>query len=57
MTKVGLELIPDPDMYLLIEKGTREGFSYISKRYSKAKNKYLTFYDPKQESEHTRITV
>ena len=26
--------------------------SYISKRYSKAKNKYLESYDPKQESKH-----
>ena len=25
---------------------------YISKRYSKANNKYLKYYDPKQESKH-----
>ena len=25
---------------------------YISKRYSKASNKYLKSYDPKQESKH-----
>ena len=41
MTKVELELIP-----------SRGGFSYIYNRYSKASNKYLKSYDPKQESKH-----
>ena len=50
MTKVKLELIPDPDMYIFFEKGTTGGISYISNRYSKATNKYLKSYDPKQES-------
>ena len=50
MTKVVLELIPDPDMYILFEKGTRRGISYVSNRYSKANNKYLKSNDPKQES-------
>ena len=40
MTKVELERIPDPDMYIFFGKGT------------KANNKYLKFYDPKQESKH-----
>ena len=51
-TKVNLELIPDPDMYIFFEKGTRGGVSCISNRYNKANNKYLTYYDPKQEPEH-----
>ena len=29
MTKIKLELIPDPDMYIFFEKGTRGGISYI----------------------------
>ena len=52
MIKVELKLIPDPDMYILFEKGTRGGVSYISNRYSKADNKYFKSYDPKQESKH-----
>ena len=52
MTKIELELIPDPDMYIFFEKGTRGGISYIFNRYSKANNKYLKSYDPKQESKY-----
>ena len=52
MTKVELELIPDPDMYIFLEKGTRGGVSYISNRYTKVNNKYLKSYYPKQESKH-----
>ena len=52
MAKVKLELIIDPNMYIFFEKGTRGGISYISHRYSKANNKYLKSYDPKQESNH-----
>ena len=39
-------------MYLLSGKGIRDRVSYISKRYSKANNKYLKSFDPKQESKH-----
>ena len=52
MTKVKLEFISDPDMYIFFEKGMRGGVSYISNWYSKTNNKYLKFYDPKQESKH-----
>ena len=52
MTKVKLRLFPDLDMYIFLEKGMRSGGSYISNICSKAKNKYLKFYDPKQESKH-----
>ena len=52
MTKIEFDFIPDPDMYILFEKGTRSGISYISNRYSKANNKNLKSYDIKQESKH-----
>ena len=48
VAKVELELIPDPEMCIFFEKGTRGGFSYISNRYNKANNKYLKSHDPKQ---------
>ena len=38
ITKIELELIPDPDIYIFLEKGTRGRISYISNRYSKANN-------------------
>ena len=49
MTKIKLELIPDPDMYIFPENGTRGGLYYISNIYSKANNQYLNSYDPKKE--------
>ena len=39
ITKIELELIPDPDMYIFLENGTWAGIPYISNRYSKANNK------------------
>ena len=52
ITKTNIELIPDPDMYIFLEKATRGGISYFSNRYSKANNKYIKYYDPKQEPRH-----
>ena len=48
MTKTKLELISDPDMYIFFEKSMTDGVSYISDRYSKANNRYLKSYNPKQ---------
>ena len=52
MTKVEIEPISDADLYLFFVEGMRNPVSYISKRYSKANNKYLKSYGPKQESKH-----
>ena len=52
MTKIELELFPDPDMYIFFEKGTRDRISYITNRQRKANNEYLKSYDSKQESKH-----
>ena len=52
MTKIKLELIPDPDMYILFEKGTRGGIFYISNRYNKTNNKYLNSFNPNRKSKH-----
>ena len=37
-------------MHLFIEKGMRGGVSYISKKHSKANNKYMDRYDSDKES-------
>ena len=50
MTGVKLEKISDIDQYLFIEKGTRRGVSYITKRYAKVNNKYMCDYGPNKPS-------
>ena len=52
MTEIELELISDTDMNLFIEKGIRRSISYITKRFSKANNKYMQFYDDKKLSKY-----
>ena len=52
ITKMDLELIPDLDMFILFEKGTRGGVFYVSNRYSKASNQYLKLYYPNEELNH-----
>ena len=52
MTKIKLELISNIDMYFFVEKGMRGGISYIAKRFSKANNKYMKFYDDSKPSKY-----
>ena len=52
MKKVEPEFISDVAMFLFFDKGMRSEVSYISKSRSKANNKYLKSYDPKQQSKH-----
>jgi len=47
---VSSRLLTYIDQFLFIEKGIRGGVFYISKRYTKANNKYITTYDPDQPS-------
>ena len=49
MTKIELKLIPDPDMYIFFQKGTRGGIYYNSNRHCIDNNKYLKSYDVEQE--------
>ena len=41
ITKVKLELLTDPDMLLMVEKGIRGGISVITNRHGKSNNPYM----------------
>ena len=49
ITKFELGLIPDVNIYICFEKGTRECMSYISDRHIKTNNRYLKSNNPEQE--------
>ena len=52
-TRVRLELLTDPDMLLMFERGIRGGITQEVHRYESANNKYLgDQYDPSQESSY-----
>ena len=53
ITEVELELLSDPDMLLMIEKGIRGGISMISNRHGKANNSYMEDeYDDKRATHY-----
>ena len=53
ISNIKLELLTDPDMYLLVEAGIRGGISTITKRFAKANNPYLgSDYNPKDPSKY-----
>ena len=45
LTKVELELLTDPTMYLFVENSIRGGISTVTNRYSQANNPYAENYD------------
>lgn len=49
-SKVTLELLSDVNMFLLVERGIRGGLNMVSKRYSKANNKYMPDFNPESAS-------
>ena len=52
-TKVNIELINDPDMYNLIERGIRGGISFIGHRHFLANNEEMDEeYDPEKPKKH-----
>ena len=52
-TGVRLELLIDPDMLLMFERGIRGGITQAVHRYASANNKYMgDLYDPNKESRY-----
>ena len=51
-TKVKLDLLPDIDMLLMVEKGIRGGICHSIYRYAKTNNKYMKDHDKNKESSY-----
>ena len=45
-----LELLTDPDILLMVEKGIKGGMCHAVHRYPEANNKYMKSYDENEES-------
>jgi len=52
MTNLELQLITDPNIYLMFENAIRGGVSIVSNGYCKANNKYMFDYDSSQPSSY-----
>jgi len=52
MTNLELQLITDPNVYLMFENAIRDGVSTVSNRYSKANSKHWSDYDSTQPSSY-----
>ena len=50
ISEMKLELLTNPDMYLMVEAVIRGGNSTITKRYAKANNRYMNTHDREKES-------
>ena len=51
-TGIKLELLTDPDMLMIFEKGIRGGIAQVVHRYTKSNNKYMSNSDSKMESSY-----
>jgi len=52
-TDAELDLITDPDAYLMLETNLIGGIATISNRYASANNKHVEGYDDSEESRYT----
>lgn len=49
---IKLELLTDPDMMLMVEKGIRGGLTMVSQRYARANNPYMQDFDPSKPTNY-----
>ena len=52
--KVKIDLLTNINMFLMVEKGIRDGICHAIHRYVKANNKYAKKYDKNKESSYLK---